>query len=148
MGGGRLGERLFGLFLLGVGLFAIYRSSLLPAGTVRTPDAGLFPFWISIALTVLVACSLAVRAPGALVPAERLGVARAAVMMAAIGFYAILLPWLGFLLCTVALLALTLRGLGRVGWLWTTVWAFGGTVGCYLLFTRLGLPLPAGVLGF
>ena len=80
--------------------------------------------------------------------AERAGIVRVVVLIAALAAYAWLLPRVGFIVCTIALLVLMLRGLGRVGWLWTSVSAVTGTVACYVLFTRLGLPLPDGLLGF
>ena len=65
----------------------------------------------------------------------------------AIGAYAWLLPRCGFIICTVALLALTLRVLGRVGWIGTVASSVIGAAACYFMFTRLGLPLPAGWFG-
>jgi putative tricarboxylic transport membrane protein len=149
MHGARLGERLFGAFLLGVGLYAIYKASALPFGSLREPDAGLFPVSIAVLLTLLAASSLATRRyAGDAVPAEHAGIVRLLVLIASIVAYAWLLPRIGFLLCTIALLVIMLRVLGRVGWWGTGISALVGSVGCYLLFTRLGLPLPAGWIGF
>lgn len=147
--GTRRGEALFGAVLLGVGLFAIYKASALPAGTLREPDAGLFPISIGVMLTLLAVFSLASRiGEGGSLPAERAGVVRVVVLIAAVAVYAWLLPRIGFIVCTFALLVLILRGLGGVRWLGTTVSAAIGTAACYLLFTRLGLPLPTGWIGF
>jgi hypothetical protein len=71
----------------------------------------------------------------------------ALVLIAALAAYALLLPRAGFLLCTIALLALVLRGLGHVGWVGTAIASVLTAIGCYYLFTRLGLPLPAGLIG-
>ena len=144
----RPGEALFGVALLGLGLFAIYKASALPFGSVSSPDAGLFPVSIAVALTVFAALSLMARPTAAAESAERAGVVRVGVLIAAIAGYAMLLPRAGFIVCTLVLLAVVLRGLGRVGWLATIVCTIAGTLACYVLFTRLGMPLPAGLFGF
>jgi hypothetical protein len=145
----RLGEALFGASLLAVGFFALYKASALPTGSLREPDSGLFPLAIAVVLTVFAALSLsALGRPGPAQAAERSGVVRVLVLIASLGVYAWLLPRAGFLLCTLVLLALVLRGLGRAGRIVTALASVGGTLGCYYLFTRLGLPLPAGYWGF
>ena len=145
----RLGEALFGASLLAVGFFALYKASALPVGSLREPDSGLFPLAIAVVLAVFAALSLrTLRRPGPPHTAERPGVVRVVVLIASLGAYAWLLPRVGFLLCTAVLLALVLRGLGRAGWMVTALASVGGALGCYYLFTRLGLPLPAGYWGF
>ena len=145
----RLGEALFGASLLAVGFFALYKASALPAGSLREPDSGLFPLAIAVVLAVFAALSLrTLRRPGPPHTAERAGVVRVVVLIASLGAYAWLLPRTGFLLCTVVLLALVLRGLGRAGWMVTALASVVGALACYYFFTRLGLPLPAGYWGF
>ena len=78
----------------------------------------------------------------------RLGlVAKAVARAGGIAVCGALLPAAGFVTCTVVLLILALR-LGRVAWATTLVTAVVGSVACYALFTRLGMPLPAGILPF
>ena len=144
----RLGETLFGVFLLGIGLFAIFKAAALPFGSLNNPDSGLFPIYIGVALTLFAALSLAARSPVAAEAVERVGVTRVLMLIGAVALYALLLPRAGFLICTLALLVIVLRHLGRVGWLATIVCAVAGTLACYVLFTRLGMPLPAGLVGF
>ena len=79
--------------------------------------------------------------------AEPGSVARVSILTAMIAAYAWLLPTVGFILCTIVLLVVLLR-LGNVGWAPTIISATGGAAACYLLFTRLGMPLPSGLLGF
>lgn len=148
MHGVRLGEALFGASLVALGLFALYKASALPFGTVVEPDAGFFPVLIALLLSVFAGFSLKQHRARAAAPAEPDGVVRVLVLIAAIGVYAWLLPRAGFVVCTVVLLVLVLRGLGRVGWLGTIVSAPVATVACYVLFTRLGMPLPTGLVGF
>lgn len=142
------GRTLFNVFLLGLGLFAIYKSSALPLGSLHEPDAGLFPLATAIALAVLATTTLAMRERSHVVDSlHEVRMSHVVIMIVAIGAYAWLLPRAGFLICTVALLVLTLRALGRVGWLGTVASSVIGAAACYFLFTGLGLPLPAGWLG-
>jgi hypothetical protein len=143
----RPGAAFFGACLLALGLFAIYKASALPLGTLREPDSGLFPLAISIGLTLLAALAFRSNRDLTRSEVENAGIVRVLTLVAAVGVYAVLLPRVGFIICTTALLAIALRGLGKVGWAMTIVCAIGGAVGCYLLFTRLGSPLPAGWLG-
>jgi hypothetical protein len=39
-----------------------------------------------------------------------------------------------------------LRGIGRLPWIVSVVTALGASFATYELFTRLGMPLPAGLL--
>jgi hypothetical protein len=143
------GHALFSAFLLGLGLIAIYKAGALPIGTLPEPDAGLFPLATAIALSVLAGIAIATREPARVDCApHRAGLTRVVMMVVAIAAYAWLLPRAGFLLGTLALLTFMLRALGRVGWTGTLVGGGVGAVACYFVFTRLGLPLPAGWFGF
>ena len=152
-----LADRQIGPLLLGVGT-PEQKATYLPriaAGEcyicvgLSEPDSGLFPVAIAVVLVLFAALSLGGRdrPPGA-ATAERAGIIRVLVLIAALCAYAWFLPRAGFLICTVVLLAVVLRGLGRFGWTGTAVSAVAGAAGCYVLFTRWGLPLPAGVFGF
>ena len=143
------GESAFGAALIGVGLFALYARTGLPFGNLREPGAGFFPVVIAVALILFAAFALTSRTLEAdESQAEPGSVVRVSILTAMIATYAGLLPSVGFVLCTTALLGVTLRVLGDVGWQSTVVCAAGGATGSYFLFTRLGMPLPAGVLGF
>lgn len=147
---GRLtGERAFGAALIGIGLLALYAGSGLPLGSLREPGAGFFPAAVAVALILLALLAATGRIPEAGDPQAGPGSAvRVWILTAMIAAYAWLLPFAGFVLCTTVLLVVALRGLGAVGWLPTIVCAAGGAAGCYFLFTRLGMPLPPGLLGF
>lgn len=143
------GEQVFGAALLGVGLFALYKATSLPFGNLREPDAGFFPMVVAVTLTLFAALSVSIRTSEADIPQpERGGIARIWILTALLAAYGWLLPSVGFVLCTVVLLVVLLRGLGAVGWLSTIICAGGGAAGCYFLFTRLGMPLPSGLLSF
>lgn len=143
------GERVFGAALVGVGLVALYKANSLPLGNLREPGSGFFPVVVAVALVLFAALALTSRNPEAdKSPAEPGGAARMWVLSVMVAAYAWFLPSVGFVLCTVVLLGLLLRGVGDVGWLSTVICAAGGAAGCYFLFTRLGMPLPSGLLGF
>lgn len=142
------GESVFGAALIGAGLFALYAGTGLPFGNLREPGAGFFPVVIAVALILFAAFALSSRTLEAdKAQAEPGSVARVSILTAMIAAYAWLLPTVGFILCTVGLLVVLLR-LGNVGWAPTIISATGGAAACYLLFTRLGMPLPSGLLGF
>ena len=143
-----LRERIFGAALIAIGLFASYPRIGLPFGALREPGAGFFPVVAGIALIAFAALALFTREPQ---PDNRTSdsgaLARIGILTAAIVAYGALLPVAGFVSCTFVLLVVTLR-LGRVPWATTLAAAPISSVACYALFTRLGMPLPAGFLGF
>ena len=136
--------------LVALGLAALYKGSSLPFGTVREPDSGFYPSLICVALIVFAAVSFAsaeAPSPPEDAPHPR-GTLRVWVVVVALGAYVWALVPVGFLLCTAALIFILLRGMGAVAWLPSLVLAVLGAAACYGLFTRLGVPLPAGILGF
>jgi putative tricarboxylic transport membrane protein len=142
-------ERLPALALLGLGLAALAGASGLSFGTLRQPGSGFYPTLVCVALIAFGALSLGVAAPASSSSAaESGGHARVWLVVAALAAYVWALTPAGFLLCTLALLLLLLRGIGGVSWSASAAAAALGSVACYALFTRLGMPLPAGLLGF
>lgn len=143
------GEQVFGTALLSVGIFAVYKAANLPLGSLHEPDSGFFPMVVTVTLTLFAALSISSRTSEADIPQpDPGGMARIWILTALLAAYGWLLPSVGFVLCTAVLLGVLLRGLGAVGWPSTIVCAGGGAAGCYFLFTRLGMPLPPGLLGF
>jgi hypothetical protein len=144
-----LGERIGGLFLVGLGLAGLYIASRLNFGNVHQPGSGFYPVLVCVLLAALGALSLARadRAPAAdSVSAD--GDGRIWIVIAALAVYTWALPKVGFVLCTVALLLLLLRGVGKVSWTGSAISAVVGSVATYAGLVRLGLPLPAGLLPF
>lgn len=145
-----LGPRLPSVALVALGLAALYGASSLSFGTLREPDSGFFPKLICVALIVFAGASFATPvgpSPVDDAPEPR-GALRVWVVVVALVAYALALVPVGFLLCTAALIVLLLKGMGAVPWLPSLAFAVTGAAACYGLFTRLGVPLPAGVLGF
>lgn len=145
-----LGRRLPALALIGLGLAALYEASSLPLGTMRQPGSGFYPTLVCVALIVFAGLALAdsARSPLDQEADDVGGHARVWLVVAALAAYVWALVPVGFLACTTALLLLLLRGIGRVSWSASAVAAAIGSIACYALFTRLGTPLPAGVLAF
>lgn len=155
----RLGERVFGAALAGIGLIALVAGRDLPFGTMREPGAGFFPLTVATALMVFAVLSMfGMDSAAEERPAvhetehetERTAV-RAWILAALVALYAWLLPLAGFVLCTTVLLAVVLGVAGRVdrvSWLRAIAIAVVAAAGCWFLFTRLGMPLPGGVLAF
>jgi tripartite tricarboxylate transporter TctB family protein len=136
--------------LIGLGLAALYAASSLPFGTARQPDSAFFPVLVSAALVLFAVLALAsggqsAAGEGESEPAEH---ARVWSVIVALAAYAGLIKSAGFIICTTLLVLLLLRGIGRVSWTAALAGAVLGSAGCYALFTRLGMPLPAGILGF
>src|SRR3972149_6435199 len=76
------------------------------------------------------------------------GAARVAIAAVALLLYALFLKPVGFLVCTLLLMLLLLRGICKVSWRASLLAALPAVALSYFLFTRLGVPLPAGVLAF
>ena len=137
--------RIAGAALLAFSLAAAYAALRLPFGSVRQPETGFFPTLVALALVLFSALALAER-PQAPEPLRLGGPARLWVVTGATAAYAALLQPAGFPVCTAALLLLLLRGIGRLSWIVSIVAALVATAVTYELFTRLGMPLPAGLL--
>lgn len=147
---GEIVRRLAAAALVALGLAALYGASNLPFGSVRQPDSGFYPTLVSLALIVFSAIALADPAPSSphAETTDARGQARVWTVVAALAVYAWAIAPVGFLVCTAALLVVLFRGIGRLPWIRSVAVALIASVACYGLFTRLGLPLPAGVLGF
>ena len=117
------------------------------------PGSGFFPFWLGLVMAVLAALLLAravrEREPGpGWVPRGR-GAARfLGVLGASVAFVA-LMPWLGMAVGTVLFLVVILKPLEGHSWPAALGVAGGTAVVNWAVFTWwLGVPFPAGVLGF
>jgi hypothetical protein len=71
-----------------------------------------------------------------------------AVGVAALLAYVAALNPLGYLVATVLVMLVYLRGLERLGWAASIGIAVVSVVISYVLFQRLGVPLPAGIAPF
>jgi hypothetical protein len=160
----RLGGRVFGAALTAIGLVALFAGRDLPFGTLREPGAGFFPLTVATALMLFAVLSMIGRDSVAEEPSSLYGneheteyqtqhktertAVRAWMLAGLLALYAWLLPHAGFVLCTTVLLATVLGGLGSVRRMRAIVIAAVAAAGCWFLFTRLGMPLPRGLLAF
>jgi putative tricarboxylic transport membrane protein len=128
-----------------LGIAAVYAASRLAFGSARAPETGFFPTLVALALALFSGLALAER-PGNPAPLERGGSARLWLVTGATAVYAALIQPAGFLICTAGLMLLLLRAVGRLSWTASVVTALGASIATYELFTRLGMPLPAGPL--
>jgi len=144
-----LGERIGGLFLAGLGLAGLYIASRLNFGNVHQPGSGFYPVLVCVLLAALGVLSLVRADKGPAADGNYAsGDKRIWVVVTALAVYTWALPKVGFVLCTVALLLLLLRSVGRVSWTGSAISAVVGSVTTYAGLVRLGLPLPAGLLPF
>lgn len=143
------------LVFLGLAAILMWQSWSLEYYTKLGPGPGFFPFWLGVALAVLVLIWLIqVSRPSgrpkeeALLP-ERSGIVRILTIVAALGAMAGVMDWLGFQVAMFLFLGFLLRILGRQKWGMTLVVAVLGSVGVYHVFGRyLDVQLPAASVGF
>lgn len=134
---------------LAFGAAALYESSKLPFGTVRSPGQGFFPWWISsviVALALLLMLqALTERSTTARGGAGR--IAKVALLLVVLIAYTFLLDLLGYLLCTFFLVLFMLREIDRQRWTIALGMAAMTAAGSYILFAIwLSVPLPRGLL--
>lgn len=135
-------------FLAGSALYLV-QATRLPLGSVEQPGAGLFPLLVGAFLLAASAAHLLQdlrRSPGTpLLPSAETG-RRVMGVVAALGAFCLLLPWLGYGVTALGLLLAILRLFGLARWGMTAAVALVATVASYYLFAVvLGVPLPAGV---
>lgn len=136
-------------FLAGSALYLV-QAARLPLGSVEQPGAGLFPILVGAFLLAVSVAHLLQdlrRSPGTplLLPSAEMG-RRVMGVVAALGAFCLLLPWLGYGVAALGLLLAILRLFGLARWGMTAAVALVATVASYYLFAVvLGVPLPAGV---
>lgn len=127
----------------------------LPFGTLRAPQSAFFPIVLAALLAIL-AVLLAFKArsaPKAGNQAHAVDLsqdwARAGAALASLCVFALVLEALGFLLSAFLLMAVLLRAVEARRWPNIFLIALVAALFSYVVFSKvLGLPLPAGLLGF
>lgn len=133
------------LFALAVG----WEARKLPFGTVNAPDSGFFPLSLAVALALLsglvVLSTWLPETAAAAMPSWQ-GCGRVVVAVATLGAYVAVINRLGYLLATTLVMLLLLRGVERLKWGVSLAVTVVSVVTSYLLFRRLGVPLPSGIV--
>jgi hypothetical protein len=136
---------------LGLAAFAVaylVADRRYPLDTLATPGPGLFPLIAGLALLALAAWEFVTAAPhrardpagGIQEPPSPRG---PLVMAAVLVLYVAVLPVVGFILASLALVFVSARLMGLGGWWAPAVLALGITLGSRVIFvTWLGVPLP------
>jgi putative tricarboxylic transport membrane protein len=142
-------DRLSGMLILFLAAFAWLEAFHLPFGSIHAPDAGFFPQVLSVLLFLT---SIAILAHSFSREVQATEFSRrswlvpiaAAVLVA----YALVLPSVGFVLATAAVMLLIMRGLVKMRWSRALLISIPTVVLSYLAFIKLGVPLPQGPLPF
>lgn len=143
-----LRRRLPALAVVVLGLAGLYVASSLAFGTVSAPGSGFFPTLVCILIVIFGGIALADGRPAGPEESDKGGQARVWVVVVGLAVYIWALKPVGFPIATAVLLVMLLRGIGNVRGAVSAPAAIVGAAACYWGFTRLGVPLPAGVLGF
>jgi hypothetical protein len=128
---------------------AIWEASKLPFGSVRAPDAGFFPLSLAVLLFIF-ASGIVLNSFVSRTEPIRLSVRSWNVLIGAMTFviYAISLTKVGFVLATLVVMLLLMRGFGSMSWGRASLIAFPSVLLSYAAFVQLGVPLPQGPLPF
>lgn len=144
-------DRVSGMVLFLFALAIGWEARLLPFGTINAPDSGFFPLSLAVALALLsgmvVLNTWLPETAAAAMPSWR-GAGRVMVAVATLVTYVAVINWLGYLLATALVMLLLLRGVERVRWGVSLAVTVVSVVVSYLLFRRLGVPLPPGIVPF
>src|SRR6185437_5248066 len=130
-----------GAVLVVFAIVALFDAWKLPFGSLHAPDAGFFPLSLSFLLLLfgggIVLGSFVRTSEPAGFSARSWQVAIAA---AAFLLYALVLNAVGFVLATIAIMLLVMRGLGGMGWKQALLIAIPSVVLSYAAFVKLGAP--------
>ncbi|MCO4250353.1 tripartite tricarboxylate transporter TctB family protein [Pseudarthrobacter raffinosi] len=139
-------RRLVPLVLVAAGVSAVIGSWRLSLGELNSPGPGLWPFIVSIAVTITAAILTLV--PDSAVPET--WTRRTAGIAGGVGslcVFVVLFESIGFLIPAFLMLMLWLRAFGREPWRWTIPLAVGGAVVLHVIFAGLlGVPFPDDIV--
>ena len=141
----RRGLTVAGAVLVALGLLALVEAFCLKDDW---QGAKLMPAVIVAILIILGAAHATLGADAAAWP-DRVGLRRVLLMLGVLVLYAGLLPEAGFLPATLIFTLPIVRALGTYSWPATAAWTVAIAVASHVVFKHwLGMPLPAGPLGF
>jgi putative tricarboxylic transport membrane protein len=142
-------DRLSGVVLSLLAVVALIEAAPLPYGTVRAPDAGFFPKTLA-ALLLFFGLGIVLNSFLTKAYAVQFTTRSWQVVIAAAAFiaYALVLQKAGFVIATIALMLLVMRGLGGMSWQQSLLITVPAVMLSYIAFVQLGVPLPRGPLPY
>jgi putative tricarboxylic transport membrane protein len=139
-------HRLGPLTVLLLGLYGMWTAWGYGVGELRAPGSGLWPFIVSLIITVTAAVLAVTDHPGQYESWGR-GSVRIFGGLLSLGAFIVLFEAFGFFLPGLAMLLVWLHFLGGETWRWTVPLAVLGAVAMYLIFDEaLGVPFPDDVI--
>ncbi len=143
-------ELFAGLFWLAVSVFVVLAGRDLGTGTLAAPGSGFLPFWAGLLMCGLAVAVVAgaARHGGPAIASLWAGTRwpKVLLIVASLAAYATVLDMVGFLLATVPLMLVLLRGIDPVRWRTALPIAVVATLGVWWVLKRLLLiQLPAGI---
>jgi hypothetical protein len=142
-------DRLSGVVLMVLAGIALADAWQLPFGSLLAPDAGFFPQLLSVLLLIVGGIIVATSFVSASNPTHFSPESwHVAIAVAAFIIYGLVLTRLGFVLTTIGIMLLMIRGLGRMKWTQALLIAVPSVLASYVGFTQLGVPLPRGLFFF
>ena len=134
-----------GLVLVALGVASIFEALRLKD---NWQGAKLMPAVVGVLLVVLGVTHFLLR-EGRVAWPPRDGVRRVGVLLAVVALYVALLPTVGFVPATALLVLIVVRTVGPLSWPRTAVATAVIAVASHVVFKHwLGMPLPAGPLGY
>lgn len=134
-----------------VAVLYVVAAALLPMGSASQPGPGVFPLVVGVAFA-LVCAGAVVEALARPAFRERLtlsaGVARRRLLVVTVTLLASIVatPYLGIFVAATALMLVSLRVLGNVGWVRSVVYGLVTSAVLYAVFViLLRVPLPNGI---
>jgi putative tricarboxylic transport membrane protein len=143
-------ELFAGLFWLVVSVFVVFAGRDLGTGTLAAPGSGFLLFWAGLLMCGLSMAIVAgaARHGGPAIASLWAGTRwpKVLLIIASLAAYAALLDVLGFLIATVPLMLVLLRGIDPVRWRTALLIALLATLGVWWVLKRLLLiQLPVGI---
>jgi hypothetical protein len=141
----RRGDLAAGALFAALGAGVCARAMTLTIGSGHDPQPGFFPLIGGILLAALAILLIVQAFGGGGAPGEAAGdsLRPPAVLVAGLAIYAAFLEWAGYPVMTALMALLALRVLGT-RWGPGIVVSVALAVGSFLLFVKLGVPLPLG----
>jgi hypothetical protein len=147
----KIADLVGGLVVLFLGIAIVFFSSQLPYKTEYGPGPGFLPLWLGIVLigsAVFVIANI-LRQHSTVEPFLKPRTKQSATMFILIVISFLLLPLLGFAVGLAFFTGLTMRVMGRHGWIACGLTAVGIAIGIHFVFGQwLNIPLPTGIVGW